>query len=380
MNRTNLHIYPSNFKHETRILKETKSLADSGTVGKVFIAAIWESGVKEHEQLDSKREVWRVPLKTLRFRNGSFWKVLKFIEWHLKIYFKFKKKHIKIVSCHSLSTLPIGAFFKLFIKSKLVYDAHELETEVIGSVGIRKKIARVVERLLLHFVDTVIVVSESIANWYKKQYSLKKVYVIKNVPYQQKNKIEHSNILKKKFNIQDDELLFIFQGSLSEGRGIKMLLDAFSKVDKKRHIIFMGNGDLEKVVKEYENNFSNVHHHQAVKPEEITIYTKSADVGICLTENTCLNHFYSLPNKLFEYILSGLPIIVSDFPDMGKIVDEHKCGWKVLVAEKAVTKIINTITQDIIYEKRVNALRAKDHFGWHLEEPILLSAYRKLDF
>ncbi len=142
----------------------------------------------------------------------------------------------------------------------------------------------------------------------------------------------------------------------------------------------MGNGDLEKVVKEYENNFSNVHHHQAVKPEEITAYTKSADVGICLTENTCLNHFYSLPNKLFEYILSGLPIIVSDFPDMGKIVDDHKCGWKVLVAEKAVTKIINTITQDIIYEKRVNALRAKDHFGWHLEEPILLSVYRKLGF
>ncbi|GAG09087.1 unnamed protein product, partial [marine sediment metagenome] len=174
--------------------------------------------------------------------------------------------------------------------------------------------------------------------------------------------------------------LFIFQGSLSEGRGIEMLLNAFSKNDKKKHVVFMGNGVLENVVKEYENNFSNIHHHPAVKPEKITIYTKSADVGISLTENTCLNHFYSLPNKVFEYILSGLPIIVSDFPDMGKIVDEYKCGWKVPVEENAIKAIINTITQDIIYEKRVNALHAKDHFGWHLEEPILLSVYRKLGF
>lgn len=380
MNRTNLHIYPSSFKHETRILKETKSLVCAGLFDKIFIAAIWDNGLKEQERLDDIREVWRIRLKTRRFPDGSIWKIFKFTEWHLKIFFRFKKEHIAVVNCHSLSALPVGVLFRLFIKSKLVYDAHELETEVIGSVGIRKRAAKMMERLLIHFVDTVIVVSESIANWYKKQYSLKEVHVIKNVPYQQEHKNEHSNVLKKKFSIQDDEMLFIFQGSLSEGRGLKMLLNVFSKVSKKKHIVFMGNGVLKNVVKKYEDSFSNIHQQPAVKPEEISNYTKSADVGICLTENTCLNHFYSLPNKIFEYILNGLPIIVSDFPDMGKIVDEHKCGWKVPVEENAIKAIINTITQDIIYEKRVNSLRAKDHFGWHLEEPILLSVYRKLGF
>lgn len=375
-----MHIYPSSFKHESRILKETKSLADSGVVDKIFIAAIWESGVREHEQLDNKREVWRIPLKTENLPEGTIWKILKFIEWYLKIFFKFKKENIKIVNCHILSVLPLGILFKWFAKSKLVYDTHELETEVVGAVGIRKVISKVVERMLIHFADIIIVVSDSIAKWYKDQYKLKEVHIIRNVPYRQENKIEHSNILKEKFSIRDDEILFIFQGSFSEDRGIELLLNVFSKINKGKHIVFIGNGVLENVVKEYENNFSNIHHHPAVKPEEIAIYTKSADVGISLTENTCLNHYYSLPNKVFEYILSGLPLIVSDFPDMGEIVEENGCGWKVAVKENAIEEVINTITKDVIHDKREKVLSARKHFGWHLEEQILLGAYRKLGF
>ena len=80
VNNTNLHIYQSNFRHESRMLKETKSLAHSGLVDRIYIAAIWESGTKEHEQLASKREVWRVPLKTRLLPNGSVCRVLKYTE------------------------------------------------------------------------------------------------------------------------------------------------------------------------------------------------------------------------------------------------------------------------------------------------------------
>lgn len=375
MNCKNLHIYPSNFKHETRILKETKSLITSDLMDKIFIAALWEKGLREHEQIDDRREVWRAPLKSQSFPTGSLWKILKFLEWYLKIFFKFKKENIEFINCHSLSTLPLGVLFKSFLKSRLVYDTHELETEVIGSKGLRRRAGKVFEKLLIPYADIIIVVSDSIAKWYKDQYNLKEVSVVRNVPYRLMDNNKSTNILKKKFRMQDDEILFIFQGSFSEHRGINMLLSAFSKVDKKKHVVFMGYGMLENSIKEYEQNYSNIHYYPAIKPEDIIMYTKSADVGISITENTCLSHFYSLPNKVFEYLMSGIPLIVSDFPEMGKIIDENNCGWKVSVNEKSVFDLIDSITIEELNEKRNSVLRCKDFFGWDKEEEKLLKAY-----
>ena len=184
-----------------------------------------------------------------------------------------------------------------------------------------------------------------------------------------------SNVLKEKCTIRDDEILFIYQGLLDNGRGIKILLSAFSKVDRKKHIVFMGYGILENVIKEYENNFSNIHFQPAVKPDKVIIYTKSADVGISLIENTCLSYQYSLPNKMFEYILSGLPLIVSDFPDMGEIIDNYKCGWKIVINEESIIELIENISRESVEEKRNNVLKCRDIFDWRKEEKNLLKAY-----
>jgi len=378
MNSINLHIYPSSFKYETRILKETKSLVNSGLVDKVVIVAIWESDVNEHEQLDDKREVWRVPLKTRYLPHGYFWKVLKYIEWMVRIFIRFKREHAILVNCHSLSVLPLGILFKMFVESKVVYDTHELETETCVMSGIRRIFSKVLEKLLIHYADSILVVSDSIARWYKNQYGLKEVHVIKNVPYRQDSRSGHSNILKERFNIQDDAILFIYQGMLSRGRGIEILLDLFLKIDKKKHIVFMGYGILGNMVKEYENRFSNIHFQSAVKPEEVIYYTASADVGISLIENICLSYQYSLPNKIFEYIFSGLPLIVSDFPDMGRIIDDYKCGWKVSVDKKSVADLIESISKEDVEKKGANVLKCKDNFGWDKEEKNLLRIYHSL--
>lgn len=377
MNRINLHIYQSSFKYESRILKETKSIASSGVVDKVIIAAIWESGLEEYEKLDKKIEVWRIPLKTRILPGGALVKAFQHIELTFKILSRFRKAGIKYVQCHSLSTLPIAVLFKIFARSKIVYDAHELETEK-GKRGIRQITSKLLERLLIHYTDSIIVVSDSIAEWYKNQYGLQKVNVIKNFPHEQNYSIERTNILKETFNLQDDDVLYIYQGALSNGRSIKILLDAFSKIDKKKHVVFMGYGDLEGIIKKYENNFSNIHFHPAVKPGDVTSYARSADVGICLIENVCLSYYFSLPNKLFEYVVSGLPVIASDFPDMGKIIDEHECGWKVPVSEKALIDLIEDLSIEEIEEKRKNALKCKGNFVWDREKDKLVQIYANL--
>jgi glycosyltransferase involved in cell wall biosynthesis len=85
-----------------------------------------------------------------------------------------------------------------------------------------------------------------------------------------------------------------------------------------------------------------------------------------------------LPNKFFEYILSGLPVVVNDWPEMGNFVDENECGWKVAESEKAVINLIESISREDIKAKRNNVLKCKDSLGWHKEKEKLLRIYSEL--
>ncbi|MDN3511637.1 MAG: glycosyltransferase [Candidatus Jettenia sp.] len=378
MKKINLHIVLNNFINDSRVLKETKSIAKSHLFDKVYIAALLDKGVTEHEIIDAKREIWRVPLKTRKFPKDIFSQTIKYIEWMLKIFFRYKNENVKVVHCHDLSALPIGVLFKIIKRTKLIYDAHELETEIDELTGLRKKISVLWENFLIRYANQIIVVSDSIEEWYKKKYSLKNIKVIKNVPCKIRDSNSNMNILKEKFNIRADDMLFIFQGSISVGNGIQAVLNTFSKVESKKHIVFMGYGPLVEQVKDYERRFLNIHYQSAVKPEDILRYTRCADIGISFIENTCLSYFFSLPNKVFEYILSGLPIIVSNLPEVKKIVFEYNCGWVVEIKEDDLLRLIESITYEDIKGKKENVIKCKNNFGWDKEEVKLLKTYYNL--
>ena len=87
-------------------------------------------------------------------------------------------------------------------------------------------------------------------------------------------------------------------------------------------------------------------------------------MGLCLFENVCLNHYLYLPNKVFEYMMAGLPMIVSDFPEMAALVERHDCGWKVTIDAEALLTLIKTISSKEISAKSANACGARCHFGW----------------
>jgi glycosyltransferase involved in cell wall biosynthesis len=275
--------------------------------------------------------------------------------------------------------LPLGVLFKIFFGAVLIYDTHEIETESIGAVGFRKKIFKLVEKILIRFADAVITVNDSIMEWYKNQYEIKNVVVIRNIPYQNKNtEIFQNNILKNKFGIKDDEILFLYQGSLGHGRGISIILNTFSKFDCNKHVLFMGFGELKELIKNYEKAYSNIHFLDAVRPSEVSRYTCGADVGLCLHENIGLNYYLSLPNKLYEYITNDVPVIVSDFPEMGRVIDESGCGWKVAVDENALYALITSISQCDIDAKRERAKKYRKKIGWEHEEKVLINFYRNM--
>jgi glycosyltransferase involved in cell wall biosynthesis len=104
----------------------------------------------------------------------------------------------------------------------------------------------------------------------------------------------------------------------------------------------------------------------------------SADVGLSIIENICLSYYFCLPNKIFEYLSCGLPVIVSDFPEMAKIISDHKCGWKVTPEQSAIESLIDSIGWNEIDEMKKNSHVAGKSFDWRFEEPILIDMYRNL--
>ncbi|TLD40945.1 MAG: glycosyl transferase, group 1 family protein [Candidatus Jettenia ecosi] len=379
MERVNIHIYPSPFKNESRMLKITKTLAESNVFDKIYIIATWEDGLPEVEVIDSTREIVRINSTPGNVKRGDFWKILSTLEWSWKIIRILKGKKIDCINCHNLQILPLSVFLKTLKHSKLIYDTHELETETANSVGFRKILSKIIERLFMPFIDDTIVVNEYIAEWYRNAYGLKKVWVVKNVPYN-KGEPERTVMLKNTYNIKKNDILFLYQGLIGYGRGIELLLKIFSQLDPDKHIVFMGYGDLDLIerVVEYSEHYPNIHYHPAVKPDEIPRYTASADVGLSLIENVCLSYYLCLPNKLFEYMSCGIPVIVSDFPGMSKFIDEYGCGWKIPLETHAIISLIHEITQDVLNEKREKTKEARKYFGWHLEERTLLKVYKHL--
>ena len=379
-NKYNLHIYPSPFKNESRILKETESLASAGIFRQIWIAATWAPGLNEHESLDDTRQVWRVRIRSNSWNLGLISRLIQALEWQIRIFFRFRKK-ADVVNCHSLLVLPLGSLFKLFSNSIVIYDTHELESETVGKTGSLRTAAKIIEKLFISTTDYVFTVNESISDWYRQEYSLDNITSIRNVPHLIQShdaQLIESNILRHKFSLHNNEIIFIYLGVLHHGRGIEMILNVFSRVQDDKHVIFMGYGNLESLIISYANKYKNIHFHDAVSPNDVLTYTQCADIGICLIENVCLSYYLSLPNKLFEYIMAGIPVISSNFPEMNRIINESQAGWTIEPKEDLLYNFVQEISLDKISAKRMHTINYRQTIGWHQEEKSILEVYRKL--
>lgn len=377
MENINLHIYPSPFKYESRILKETKSISENiEDIDKIHIVAISDGADKLNEIIDKSRQVWRIPLISQKLPRNPVTKIVKLIEWMARIYIKYRKYPVKYINCHSLTVLPLSYLLKYKTGAKLIYDAHELETETAGSSKFRKKFTRRVEKHYINKTDALIVVSKSIEAWYQNQYNYKKTYLVRNIPQipAHADKIN----LKKQLSLTQNDILFIYQGLLSKGRGLQLLLKVFSKISGNKHLLVLGYGPLQHEIKTAAITHSNIHFHDAVQPTKLSAYSRGADVGIALVEDVCLSYRYSLPNKFFEYLLAGIPVIASNFEDMSTIVKQYQCGWCIEPNESKLSALADSITHSQVNEKSLNTKSCQEDFSWQNESKILAKVFEDM--
>ena len=383
-----IQLYPSPIINASRILRETESLIKLGIADKIFICGIGSEEYKEIEQIDKNRTIIRIRSDD-NFRQllnkgliGRFHIIKTYIRYGIQVLKLVKTKKPQFITIRRVELLPLGFFAKIISlgRTKLIYSPHELESEREGIDRVTSFLFKSIEHIFIPFSTSVVVVNDAIRDWYLKQYYHKKIFSVTNTP--QKKEIlfnsEKKNILRKLHSIPNNHFIFLYQGLLTKSRGIDFLLSVFSEGDPNKHIVLMGMGPYCEIIRQYENEFSNIHFQKAVHPSEIVQYTSSADVGVFfLSGLPGLSYKLSLPNKFSEYLMAGLPVLVSsNLIFLSQIIEEKRLGWILESSEEKYFKsFLNNIDKKEIETFDKNIQKYISEIGWEFEEIKLLEIY-----
>lgn len=289
-----------------------------------------------------------------------------------------------VYHAHDLDTLWPAAFAARRRDVPLVYDSHEFWTEQSSLVDrpFIRNFWALLERRLIRQVHRTITVSTSIAQALQDRYGLEQVAVVRNLPFYRPP--VQSDRICTELKLAAGRPVVLYQGGFLTDNGLAEQIEAVAGLHENLAFVLIGDGPREAALKEQvrsSNLESTVYFISRVPFGELHSYTCSADLGLCLIKGTGKSFYYSMPNKLFEYLMAGLPVLASDFPDMRAVVEDSGAG---LVANpqdlRDIREKIRSFFADSARRQayRRAALVAAQRYNWEQEAPRLLALYAGL--
>ncbi|GGH76520.1 hypothetical protein GCM10007096_07070 [Pullulanibacillus pueri] len=294
------------------------------------------------------------------------------------------KKKYDIYHSNDLNTLPQGWLCAKLLRLRrkpLIYDSHEVQT---SRTGYNSKIYGILEKFYLYFVDVMIMENHTRAKYIEERYGFYPA-VVHNYPIPTQPEENHKINLKQMLNIDDDEPILLYQGGIQTGRGLEQIVQAIPKI-RKGKVVFIGDGRIKETLVQMVDEMNvqdRVHFLPKVPLDELLDYTRNAYLGFQVLNNVCFNHYSASSNKLFEYMMSGVPVIACSFPEIKKVVEKENIGICVdshdpdSIAEGANYLIKN---QEVHQEMRRNCFKARDKYNWRHERLNFLSIYEHIEY
>ncbi len=325
-------------------------------------------GCQKTKPLKALERNYETKLLKLFFTKG----VLFYAEFNIRLFFFLLFREKDVLLSNDIDTLLPNYLISKFQNKKLVFDSHELFSEIPELVNRRyvKNVWVSLEKKIIPKIKNTYTVCESIAKHYKEKYNTE-FKVIRNVP---KSTIIEEGSLK----ISTERKIIIYQGAINVGRGLELMIDTMMYLQEYL-LVIVGDGDVKEEL--FQRMLKNrvkgsVYFYGKVSPEELKTITPNAVLGFSMEEDLGLNYRYALPNKIFDYIQAEIPVLCSDLPEMKKIIQEYKVGEVVMerTPEKIALQIKGMLKKD--FSKELKA--AKQKLIWEQEEQKLLQLFNQL--
>jgi glycosyltransferase involved in cell wall biosynthesis len=290
-----------------------------------------------------------------------------------------------VVHAHDAAMLLPGWIVAMRTRSGLVYDSHELATGVPYHSRGWYRLVSTIERLIVPRCDAVITVSDGIAERLRERYGLQRTpTVVRNLPDLpppgEGGEVED---LRASLGIGEAPLV-LHHGAAAQDRGGEALIRSMAELDGA-HLLFLGaDGGYADGLSELSAQLGlgpRVHFRAPVPLAELLSYSAQADVGVTLLEDSCENHRLALPNKAFEYVAAGIPVVASDLPELSRVVEGYGIGWTVDPADPASIAggLSTALGAGDDPQLRERLERAAAELSWSRERERLVDLYAELE-
>ncbi|MDP2724557.1 MAG: glycosyltransferase family 4 protein [Bacteroidales bacterium] len=318
---------------------------------------------------------YEVHRMNLLFEKGP----LFYAEYNLRLFGFLLSNKADLLVSNDLDTLLPNFLASRIKRIPLVYDSHEYFTEVPELVNrpVVQKIWKSIERWIFPKLKQVFTVNDSIAGLFYKDYGIRPI-VVRNIPPKSNHQILKT---RKELGLPEDKYILILQGAgINVHRGSEEMVEAMPFIENTL-LLIIGGGDVVSWLKKrvLELNLSDrVIFKPRMPYSELIHYTANANAGLTLDKDSNLNYRFSLPNKLFDYIQAGIPVISSPLPEIQKIIDTYQVGCYIpdhdpMNIAKKINEVLANQEQMKIWKK--NCSFASLELNWEAEEKKVIDVY-----
>lgn len=329
-------------------------------------------GRRRRKSLPLDKRAYKTKRLFLFFETGP----LFYAEYNLRLFLYLLFHPADMLVANDLDTLPANYYASKLKGAKLVHDSHEYYTGVpeLAERPVVKRIWKSIEKHIFPKLNSIYTVNDSIAKLYKDEYGVE-VKVVRNFPVLVQR---DTNLLKtkKELGLPEEKKIILYQGSINVDRGLLEAVGAMQYVNNAV-LLIVGNGDILEEVKAKTlqlNLGEKVIFRKKVPFQELWNFTSHADIGISLDKDTNINYKYSLPNKIFDFVHAGVPVLASNLVEIKKIFSKYLIGELIENHEpKHIAERLNFMLSDSV--KRMiwieNEIQAAKELCWQNEEKVL---------
>jgi glycosyltransferase involved in cell wall biosynthesis len=333
-------------------------------------------GAKRRKSLPLGERQYAAKRMTLFFQKGF----LLYAEWNIRLFFRLLFTQGDIYLANDLDTLLPNFLVSKIKRRLLVYDTHEYFTgmEELAHRPFVRKVWTKLENLLLPRVKHIYTVNRSVADLYNKQFH-KQLGVVRNLPLLQQ---AHEAVPEIPLPFGAHQKILLMQGAgIHPNRGGEELLSSLERLPAHFVAVFAGAGlalDAIKNTAAAKSLSGRVHFTGMLTPAQLRTVTRRAFLGFSLDKPTSINHQCSLPNKLFDYLAAGVPVVTSRLPEIENIVTQYRVGMLLPeVTPGAIATAVLAMENDASdYNTcKANTQQAMKELNWEQEQERLLEIF-----